>query len=162
MLGVNKDDQVLIVEDDKNDAYFLELAFKQVGIVRKPFIAENGRIAIAYLDRQGEFKDRTRFPYPRWILTDLKMPIVDGFEVLTWLKAHPDLQIIPTVVFSSSNDREDVKRAYCLGANAFFCKPQDPAKFRNMVTAILDFWTQCERCTIEENLPACEELRGRV
>jgi len=162
MESLNPNEQVLIAEDDPNDAYFIKLAFAEAGITRPPHISENGLDAIDYLEGNGQYGDRQRFPYPLWILTDLKMPLVDGFQVLAWLNKHPDLQIIPTVVFSSSANLADVKRAYCLGANAYFRKPSGLAGFNAIICGLVQFWVKCERCSPDEPLPDCEKLSKEI
>ena len=85
------------------------------------------------------------------------MPGSDGFDVLAWLREHPDLTVIPTLVWSSSADARDVKRAYCLGANGYLCKPTDFQKFKEMVGDMFRFWDRCEKPATDTG-PTCTEL----
>jgi len=77
---------------------------------------------VDYLIGAGPFADRERYPMPMMILMDIKMPVMDGFEVLSWLRSRPGIRVIPTIVFSSSDLPSDITRAYELGANSFMTK----------------------------------------
>jgi CheY-like chemotaxis protein len=77
---------------------------------------------VDYLGGTGEYADRGKYPLPMMILMDLKMPIMDGFQVLSWLRARDGIKVIPTIVFSSSDLPQDITRAYELGANSFMTK----------------------------------------
>ena len=116
---------VLVAEDDPNDAELLRLALRAEGLGNPVQIVENGQKAIAYLCGQGEFSDRQRYPFPSVMFTDLKMPMVGGFEILQWLRDHPECNVIPVIVLSGSKLPGDVKRAYQLGANSYIQKPVD-------------------------------------
>jgi CheY-like chemotaxis protein len=151
--------QVLIIEDDANDAFLIQRAFQKCGFSQVPHICPDGLDAIRYLEGTGEYADRTRFPVPRVLVTDLKMPRMNGFELLKWLRQNPSMVVIPTVVMSSSNDASDVKYAYCLGANAFICKPSSPGELEKSIAALLHFWERCE--IPKSNAPSCQELDAR-
>src|SRR6185369_4996456 len=114
---MNPELNILLIEDDENDAFMMCRALKEEGITVPIHICKDGNEGIAYLDGKGEFADRARHPYPSMIIMDLKMPRASGFDVLEWLRANPRLMIIPVIIWSSSCDDEDVKHAYCLGAN---------------------------------------------
>lgn len=152
--------QVLIAEDDQNDAYFIQRAFQKCGFTRAPHICGDGMEAIQYLEGTGEFADRTRFPFPKLLLTDLKMPRLNGFELLKWLRDHQELMVVPTIVMTSSKDPSDVKYAYCLGANAYICKPVSPADLEKVIGALLQFWNWCETPKMEA-APSCQQLAQR-
>lgn len=135
---------VLIAEDEENDRFMYELTFKKIGIERFRCV-EDGQEAIDYLCGQGQFSDRERFPFPDWLLLDLKMPRVDGFQVLEWIKQNPHCKVVPTVVFSSSRLPADVQRAYDLGVNAYFVKPVRMEEMVKTVALIENFWMVAER-----------------
>jgi CheY-like chemotaxis protein len=147
---------VLIVEDDENDAFFIQRAFQHVGVIQAPSICKNVKDAIRYLEGKGEYADRQRFPFPNVLITDLKMPGETGFNLLEWIRDHPYLRVIPTVIVSSSSMPDDIKYAYCLGANAYLTKRTDPTEFREMFTSLLRFWELCE--VPDLGGPTCEEL----
>src|SRR6185503_6779520 len=114
---------VLIAEDNDDDALIIQRAFRQNGLPRPVQIVHDGSVAIDYLAGNGIYGDRIIYPFPNIVVLDLKMPRVSGFEVLQWLNEHPDYRVIPTIVWSSSADRRDVKHAFCIGAHAYLCKP---------------------------------------
>src|SRR4051794_25068254 len=97
---------ILVVEDDQNDQFLIKRAFRSAGVTGPIQIMNDGEEAIAYMMGEGKFADRHAYAYPTFVMTDLKMPKVDGFGVLEFLKGNPEWAIIPTVVFSASSDRD--------------------------------------------------------
>lgn len=130
---------ILLVEDDENDAFFLERAIKKSGMLNPLRNARDGQEAIDYLRGAGKFSRRADFPLPGLILLDLKLPFVMGLDVLKWIRQNPELSPI-VVVLSSSADETDIASAYRLGANAYLVKPSEVSKLEGMVRAINDFW----------------------
>lgn len=157
---IDPSSSVLLAEDNRDDAFLMQRAFRDHGLMRPPHIVENGAEAIEYLLGEGAYSDRVKHPYPNLIILDLKMPGTDGFQVLQWVKDHPDFRIIPTVVWSASSDPRDVKHAYCLGANGYLCKPSDFPQFKAMLGRLLAFWNDCLKPTPMPHAPTCESLRG--
>jgi len=113
---------ILIVDDDENDIFFAKRAFTEINVHCTFQVLKNGQEAVDYLSGQGPYADRQKFPLPMMILMDLKMPVMDGFQVLEWLRSRPGIKVIPTLVFSSSDIPSDITRAYELGANSFMTK----------------------------------------
>jgi CheY-like chemotaxis protein len=113
---------ILIVDDDENDIFFVKRAFTEIDVHCSFQVVKNGQECVDYLAGNEAFADRHKYPLPMMILMDLKMPIMDGFEALAWLRARPRLKVIPTIVFSSSDLPNDITRAYELGANSFMTK----------------------------------------
>lgn len=140
----NQKPAILIAEDDPNDAFILQRTLKKVGIHNPTQLVENGEDAIAYLQGEGKYTDRKAFPFPSVIITDLKMPKVDGFGVLQWLKNHPECGVIPVIVLSASAMESDVVRAYQLRANCYLQKPGSAEKFTEMIKLMFDFWHLCK------------------
>src|SRR4051812_722668 len=103
---------LLIVDDDENDRFFIEKAFRDIGVVDPIHMSPGGLEAIAYMMGEGKYADREKYAYPTFVMTDLKMPGADGFAVLQHLKSNPRWAIIPTVVLSSSIDLDDINRSY--------------------------------------------------
>lgn len=136
---------ILVFEDDPNDAVLLQRALKKNGMNNPVHVVSNGEDGIAYLERRGPYADREKFPFPRVILLDLKMPRKGGFEVLEYLHQHPGLKVIPTIVFTSSREAQDVERAYGLGANAFMVKPHDFDGLVSVMRKIREFWDASEK-----------------
>jgi CheY-like chemotaxis protein len=131
---------ILQVEDDPNDVFFLEHAFRAAGITLPLQVVNDGQEAIDYLSGEGKFADRDQYPLPRLMLLDLKMPRKSGLEVLQWMREHPALQCLPVVVFSSSYQPADIDRAYQLGANSFVVKPSCLEKRVELARSIKSFW----------------------
>lgn len=136
---------ILVFEDDPNDALLLQRALKKNDMNNPVHVVTNGEDGIAYLERRGPFADREKFPFPRVILLDLKMPRKGGLEVLEYLRQHPELKVIPTIVFTSSRETQDVERAYDLGANAFMVKPHDFEGLVAVMRKIREFWDASEK-----------------
>lgn len=132
--------RILMAEDNEGDILLLQRAFDRAGIKAPLQAVRNGQEAIQYLSGKHGFEDRKRFPLPNLMLLDLKMPLVDGFEVLKWLRAQPGLRRLPVIVFSSSALEEDVNLAHDLGANAFAQKPNGFQGLFETVKAIEEFW----------------------
>jgi CheY-like chemotaxis protein len=135
---------VLIAEDNQDDAFMLQRAIQKSGLEMPVYICGDGKEAIQYLKGEGEFSDRRKHPFPRLIVTDLKMPICDGFDILEWLQKHPECNLIPKIVLSSSNQEVDIVRAYQLGANCYFAKPTSSAQLNKIVEALYGFWSLAE------------------
>jgi CheY-like chemotaxis protein len=118
---------ILLAEDDDNDVFFMRRALQKGGIEFPLHVVSNGQEALDYLGGAGHFADRERFPLPSLVLLDLKMPFVNGFEVLTWMRSQEGIRDIPVVVLTSSAEERDRHRAMALGAKAYFVKPPTPA-----------------------------------
>jgi len=134
----------LVVEDEPSDAEFLQNAFLRAGGGDRVYTVENGQEAVAYLTNQSHH-DRERYPIPDVIITDLKMPHMNGLELLRWLNADETWRRIPRIVLTSSTASSDVATAYALGAAAFLVKPVEIHELRTMAKAISDFWRHALR-----------------
>jgi len=131
---------VLLAEDDPNDVVLLQYAFKQAQ-VQTPLVAvEDGQEVVDYLLGLGTYSDRSRYPIPRLLVLDLKMPRKSGIDVLEWLKSHEMLRCLPTIMLSSSAHPDDVEKAYQLGVNAFVVKPPGVSERSSLAKMIKDFW----------------------
>ncbi len=144
-----KNISILAIGDSKDDQLLITKAFRLNGVRCHISWASSGAEAIAYLKGDGQFSDRSRFPYPSFILTDLKLPHRDGFSVLQHLKSTPELAVIPTVVFSASADLDDIKRSYMLGASSYLVKPSDFTEMRRVLQVFYDYWLECETPEID-------------
>jgi CheY-like chemotaxis protein len=131
----------LLVEDDENDTYLAKRAFQRIpgSIVHA---VKDGEQAVAYLTRQPPYNDDKLHPCPDVILLDLKMPRMNGFDVLKWVRAQTEreLRLLPVVVLSSSNLQEDVKKAYALGANSYLVKPVQWEELVRVLTSLNEYW----------------------
>ena len=127
---------ILVADDDQNDVFFLRRAFQKSGVNHAVIAVSDGQQAIDYLQGEADYGDRARFPVPVLLLLDLKMPKVDGFDVLAWMRTRPELEGLPVVVLSSSSREDDVQRARTLGAADYRVKPAD---FDELLVLAQDF-----------------------
>jgi CheY-like chemotaxis protein len=133
---------ILVADDDPNDQFFIQRELAKVDTSITVKFVNDGEQAVAYLEKAVGLSDRTNFPAPTVIFIDLKMPRMNGFEVLAWLKAHPELKQIPTVVVSSSDAQRDIDEAYKLGANAYLVKPANVDDFRKLFRTTGEFFLE--------------------
>lgn len=131
---------VLHVDDDPNDAALLSAAAQKAGGDFLVASVADGSQAIAYLNGEGHYADRVRFPLPDLILLDLKMPCADGFEVLNWIRTSAELRETKVLILSGSELQEDIRQAYAAGANSYFVKPIGFEALINLMRNINAFW----------------------
>jgi len=131
---------ILVVEDRKDDIILIQRALAQASVPNPVHVVGNGEEAQAYLLGTGQFSDRSEFPLPDLILLDLKMPKMDGFELLRWIRSQPELKTLRVVVLTSSEDIYDINKAYQLGANSFLVKPHEFINFTAMMRTLGSFW----------------------
>jgi CheY-like chemotaxis protein len=142
---------ILIIEDDQNDVLLLKKALVRAGVHNPIQVANDGAEAIKYLQGEGNYSDRSHFPFPSVIFSDLKMPRMSGFDVLEWLRRHPQCSIIPIMILSASKEDQDVRKAYQMGTNAYLVKPATLNELQEMVKTAYDFWAHCEKPVIPGN-----------
>src|SRR5260370_26086779 len=114
---------ILVAEDEEDDVYFLRRAFERTGCGHKLVHERDGQVAIEYLLGEAPFSDRSQHPLPDLLLLDLKMPKMDGFEVLAAIRSQAALQELPVVILSSSALAADIATASKLGASDYIVKP---------------------------------------
>lgn len=131
---------VLHVDDDPNDTALLEAARRKAGVDFRLENVGDGDQAIAYLMGSGKYANRANHPWPTLILLDLKMPRATGFEILKWIRKHPDCKTVPVIVLSGSELQEDVRQAYLVGANSYLVKPLGFGALVNLVKNVTATW----------------------
>lgn len=139
-MGVPEQAIILLIDDDENDVVLAKRALHHAGINNPLYVVRDGEQAIAYLEGTGKYTDRHEFPLPDLILLDLKMPRMDGFELLYWVRKQPHLKALRVVVLTSSEDVYDINRAYEMGANSFLMKPFDFQDYTSMARTLGSFW----------------------
>ncbi len=131
--------RILLAEDNANDVELTLAALKANRLLNEVVVTRDGADTLDYLWRRHRHSDRGPGD-PALMLLDLKMPKVDGLEVLKQVKSHPDFKTIPVVVLTSSREEQDVVRSYNLGVNAYVVKPVDFHDFVEAVKLLGGFW----------------------
>lgn len=135
---------LLVAEDDENDRLLLSHALKKARYEGRLTLVNDGSEAIAYLDGAGPYADRDKYPFPQFIIIDLKMPKADGYAILQHIRRNPQWAIIPVVVLTASADPDDVKKAYLLGASCYHVKPNSSEGLVRQVRLLLEYWETCQ------------------
>jgi len=142
---MNANSPILVVEDDENDAFIVKRALLEAGVSCPIQFCKDGLHAQAYLSGKDLYTDRTQFPLPWLVMTDLKMQRMDGLEFLEWLRGYSGCSYIPTLVLSASRQLSDVEAAYRLGANSYLVKPTGFRELVEMMKQVLGFWAISEK-----------------
>jgi len=129
--------EILLVEDNPGDIRLMREAFREIFVPHQLNVVETGGKALQFFRREGDYQDA---PRPDLVLLDLMLPDMHGLEVLAVIKKDPALRRIPTVVFSSSQNGQEVVEAYNLNANSYIAKPVDLADFIRVVKGVEEFW----------------------
>ena len=147
--------EILLVEDNPNDEKLALLAFKRQNIANIVHVVRDGAEALEYVFCTGAYADRA-IENPRVILLDLKLPLVDGIEVLRQIRGNPKTRLIPVVVLTSSNEERDIVGAYKLGVNSYIVKPVDFNQFNEVAKHLGYYWLLLNRqpSCVNGQLPA--------
>jgi CheY-like chemotaxis protein len=132
--------EILIADDSESDVELTIHALRKAKLANDIHVVEDGAKALDYLFCRGPYVERTFQSPPRVVLLDLKMPKVDGIEVLKAVRADPRTKAIPVVVLTSSNEQRDIVDSYNLGVNAYIQKPVEFESFRQVIEQIGMFW----------------------
>jgi len=133
---------VLLAEDNENDVLLLRSVLKKARGNVSLHVARNGEEAIQYLQGEGAYADREKFPLPSLLLLDLKMPKKNGFEVLQWIRTQPALNPLPIIVLTSSDLKEDIQQAYQYHVNSYLSKAP-LARSPEVFAGVLEYWWNC-------------------
>ena len=139
METMNNLGRILLVEDDPKDVELTLTALEEYNLANEVIVARDGEEALDYLYSRGKFKTRSN-GNPSVMLLDLKLPKVDGLEVLKQIKSEEKLRMIPVVVLTSSKEEKDMVASYRLGVNAYVVKPVDFHEFVNAIKELGVFW----------------------
>jgi CheY-like chemotaxis protein len=139
METMNKLGRILMVEDDLKDVELTLTALEEYNLANEVIVTRDGEQALDYLYCRGEYKTRSS-GNPAVMLLDLKLPKVDGLEVLKQIKSDGELRMIPVVVLTSSKEEKDMVASYKLGVNAYVVKPVDFHEFVNAIKELGVFW----------------------
>ena len=136
---------ILLVEDNADDVFLLKRALRQARIVNPLAVVTTGQEAMDYLSGDGPFADRDTHPMPAVIFLDLKLPFVFGHEVLGWIRRRKELEPLPIIVLTSSNEASDLSRCYAMGANSYLVKPPTPEQIEALARACNWSWLEYAR-----------------
>jgi two-component system response regulator len=131
---------ILLVEDNEDHVILIKKALRDNGLVNDIRVVTSGEAALDYLSRAGEYADPASSPRPGLVLLDLKLPGIDGIEVLKTIKQDARLRLIPVVMLTTSASESEVVASYNYGANSYIQKPVDFAKFVNTVRSLHMYW----------------------
>jgi CheY-like chemotaxis protein len=116
---------ILLADDGPDDVFLMRSGFKKCGFQDRIYAVSDGEQVVQYLRGEGVYGDRERFPIPHLLLLDIKMPRMNGFEVLSWIRSRQEWMCLPVIVLTTSFYGPEIKKAYDLGANSFITKPPD-------------------------------------
>ncbi len=132
--------EILLVEDNPNDAELTLRALGKQNLAGKVMLVKDGVEALDYLFATGPYFERNLSDMPKVILLDLKLPKVNGFEVLQAIRADERTRLIPVVMLTSSAEEQDINECYRLGVNSYIVKPLDYSKFVEALTELSNYW----------------------
>ena len=144
MVMTNCDVEILLVEDNPNDEILALHVFKEHSIDNLVHVVRDGVEALEFVFCTGAYSDR-RIEPPKVILLDLKLPLVDGLEVLRQLRADPQTRLIPVVVLTSSSEERDIVESYRLGVNSYIVKPVDYDRFNEVAEEVSHYWLKLNK-----------------
>lgn len=150
---------ILLAEDTEDDVLLIKRAFARGGVRQPIYVVHDGEEAIWYLKGEGKFSNRDEYPLPDLLLLDLKMPIMDGFQVLRWVRQQPNLVALRILVLTSSDSLRDVNLAYKLGANSFLVKPLEFENYAQLGKLIQDYWLERDKQAEVFRPEPAEQLR---
>lgn len=131
---------ILLVEDNPDDEALTLRAFKKSNVLNDVVVARDGVEALDYLFGEGKYEGRDTSVQPELVLLDLKLPKIDGLEVLRRLRADPRTELLPIVILTSSSEEQDMIQGYSLGANSYVRKPVDFVQFYEAVRQLGVYW----------------------
>ena len=131
---------ILLVEDSEDNILLVRHAMRKAGVTTPLEVVTSGEEAIAYLGGTNGFSNWQQFPLPAIVLLDLKMPGIDGFEVLKWIRQHPGLRPLRVAMLTSSDLPAEIKKAHDLGANVFLTKPVDLDRLVEIMKTLNEHW----------------------
>lgn len=137
---MNESNTILLVEDDRDDVFIFSRALKAARIGNPLVVVRTGQEAVDYLSHEGAYADPEKSPPPFVIFLDLKLPYLDGFEVLTWIRQQPALRPIPVVVLTGSDETRDHQKAYALGARSYLVKPPQAEHILQFMESMRSYW----------------------
>ena len=151
---------ILLVDDREDDVILVQRALARADVQNPVFVVRDGEEALAYLDGTGKYTNRDEYPLPDIMLLDLKMPRMDGFEVLQEVRSRSGFKALRIIVLTSSEDIFDINKAYDLGANSFLVKPFEFDNYAAMLRTLSAFWLHHSRMPELQRPPKTRKKNG--
>jgi CheY-like chemotaxis protein len=140
--GEQKMIKILLVEDNADHAELTKMALKERDNTHNIFWVKDGEEALDFIYHRNVYQDKDKYPFPDYILLDIRMPKIDGFEVLETLKTDPRCKGIPVIMLTTSDYQAEIKKSYELGANSFITKASGPGEFIEKIKDLEFYWTK--------------------
>jgi len=147
---MNSESDILLVDDSEEDRELAMHVLEKEKLANRIFVAHDGEEALEFVFCSGAFSERRFENPPKLILLDLKLPKINGIEVLRKIKSDPRTQLIPVVIMTSSKEERDLVNGYHLGANSYIQKPVDFSQFREVVKQVGLYWLVTNQAPISE------------
>ncbi len=154
-----QDRTILIADDDEGEVHLLRRAFAKVGSIATIQFVTDGEEAMAYLKGEHPYANRKLFPFPDLLLLDLKMPRMNGLEVLEAVRGHSLLKRLPVIVLTVSDRSKDIALALEVGANSVLVKPKSSKELVQLARAVQDYWLKWNQTTFVQTPPAPRHRR---
>ncbi len=151
--------ELLLVEDSQEDVDLTMHALRRENLANRILVVRDGEEALDFLFCRNPFADRSFDRPPKLVLLDLKLPKIDGLEVLRQVKSHPHTRAIPVVILTSSKEERDLIKSYDLGANSYIQKPVDFEKFRDTVKQLGLYWLVTNQAQVGNSVKQVAELK---
>ena len=152
---MSEDGLILLAEDQEDDVLLIRRAFSRGKISNPLQVVRDGKEVVEYLKGEGRFSSRSEYPLPELLLLDLKMPRMNGFDVLRWIRRQPSLSRLRVLVLTASDAVRDVNLAYSLGANSFLVKPIEFENCVELGEIIREYWLRASKTPqIEREYPS--------
>jgi CheY-like chemotaxis protein len=132
-----------MVEDNRDDVLLMKRTLAKLNFEYPLYVVADAEEAVSYLAGNGKFVDRSQFPFPRVIISDMTLPRKSGLTILEWLRNHPDCLVIPTIIMTSDENPHSVSAAYRMGANAYLIKPGSLRELEALMELAIRFWCKC-------------------
>lgn len=143
----------LLVEDNDDDAFFVQRAFKTAGVASRITHCRDGLSALNYFEGESDYANRELYPLPHLLLLDIKLPHRTGLEILSWLRSHPELHTQIVIILTSSSEKRHVQEAHRLHVNAFLVKPSSLDGMVELARCIQTTWLNERVQALHERTP---------
>lgn len=131
---------ILLAEDNEDDVFLLRRAMTKARVINPLQVVPDGEQALSYLKGEGIYGDRKKYPFPSLLLLDIKMPRMNGLEVLSAVRRDPLLKRLVVIFLTSSNQQRDINEAFDLNANSYLVKPAGTDRMTNVLETVKSYW----------------------